>query len=52
MAPSSTAQGITEQRAGAAVGEQDVGIWAWSVEDQALARTAQHETADKKLLMA
>ena len=47
MAPSSTSQGITGQQAGAAVGEQDVGIWAWRVEDQALARAAQHETADK-----
>jgi hypothetical protein len=34
---SGTAQGIRRQRAGAAVDEQEVGIWAWRPEDQALA---------------
>jgi hypothetical protein len=47
MRSSSTAQGTTKQRAGAAVGEKEVGIWAWGLEDRAPANTAQHETAEQ-----
>jgi hypothetical protein len=47
MTPSSTAQGIKRQRAGAAVSEKEVGIWAWGLEDQALAIIAQREIAEQ-----
>jgi hypothetical protein len=47
MRSSSTAQGTTKQRAGAAVGEKEVGIWAWRLKDQALAGIPQRETAEQ-----
>jgi hypothetical protein len=47
MTSSGTAQGITGQRVGAAVGEQEVDIWAWRLEDKNLASIAQRNTAEK-----
>jgi hypothetical protein len=50
MASSSTAQGSTGQRARAAVDEQEVGIWAWRLEDQALASGPVPSPGDVKTL--
>ena len=47
MTSSGAALGITGQRAGAAFGEQEVDIWAWRLEDQALTSTDQNETAEQ-----
>jgi hypothetical protein len=52
MAPNGTAQSTTGQRAGAAVGEQEVAVRVWVMEAQALATTAlkQQEKANSTVL--
>jgi hypothetical protein len=49
---SGTAQGITGQRARAAVGENEVGIWACEIEEQALGSIALRETAEQLTMAA